>query len=601
MNMMFVENMKTALSRGIDHTVQILKWPPLFAYLVLGLVFELLERGNEAKLVFVIFLAFWILKFVLVKFSKERTSLGLTEGARVDMVVAGIRGTLTMDNPRVTRVLSPFDVTNFTGSLRSERYYPLSGDALDALGWGILASSDSKMNDALAQIAKKEDVDVENLTRNFKRLGEVPYDDKYRMSASLFALQHLDRSRLVLIGDARAIVERSRAVAQDGMTIPLGEEDRAQLLAFVDHAESKSSRMFAVAYLDLAGEVSLLDMEALERDVLASHTIAFGAFIVLDDPLEHGALGAMSSLRRVQIPLVIATGNSAYYALAVMGASGGVSDPLLVVEGDTFDGMSRDDIVQAARAGKMFVNMHTERKERLENALEGAGVLFISPYINEDLPEMVARIAIARDRNETKVVRADFSLVAFLVIVASAVFSRMELVHVIFLSVFPLLLLQFGFNSTKYDGSIDTDILLQGGQGLHGGRLKKYPLLLSVVIIFLVEMFWIEHLMLAMGYSGSMIGAYEVVMLSTSLILLSLAFVKMRMNVWQYGALMLLRFGISILPALLVFAVIHFTTGACGLLQVCNVMDEGISWYVILAFALVPFAAVESIKYIFRK
>ncbi len=293
-------------------------------------------------------------------------------------------GTLTRNEMTVKELWTPGGAYALGGT-----GYDPEGDLLDAdgnpagevpedlleLARAGLQCNDASMNDtedgrvvagdptegALIVAAEKLGLDPGETRRRFARVDSVPFESERQFMATLNNAPE-GEAFIYLKGAPEIVLERCQSVAGGGSL------DREEALGEVERMSSRGMRVLAVASKSGAGR------DAVEEDDAEGGFELLG-FAGMIDPPRQEAVEAVAACHDAGITVKMITGDHAGTAAAIgrqIGLSG-EEEPKGATTGRELDGLTEEDLLEAAANTNVFARVAPEHKIRLVRALQADG------------------------------------------------------------------------------------------------------------------------------------------------------------------------------------------------------------------------------------
>lgn len=244
------------------------------------------------------------------------------------------------------------------------------------------------MEGALACLGVKARYAVEETRTAYPRLDEIPFDAAHRFMATLHH-DHVDgRVFMIVKGAPEQIISMSAGI------------DAAHWISAVDDLAARGQRVLAIAVKEMpAGTTSLTFQDATSGlDLLG--------LLGLIDPPRKEAIDSVADCRRAGIRVVMITGDHAVTAQAIARQLHLADDPK-VLNGQSLDTMSDDDLYKIAREIDVFARANPTHKLRLVRALQadGAVIAMTGDGVNDAPALKQADVGVAMGRKGTEVAK----------------------------------------------------------------------------------------------------------------------------------------------------------------------------------------------------
>ena len=288
--------------------------------------------------------------------------------------------------------------TDKTGTLTQDKIFlerhtdSLGGDSDRVLQYAYLNSYYQTGLKNLLDVAVLEHADVHselNVTANFRKVDEVPFDFK-RRRMSVVVAEHEEHHLLICKGAVEEILAVCTHVQHGEDVQPVTPETLADLRSVTAALNEDGLRVVAVAARELPPTKDVYGI-ADEKDLTLIGYIAF-----LDPPKETTA-PALTALREHGVEVKVLTGDNELVTAKICRE---VGLPMRgTVLGSDVETMTDAQLAQAVEANNVFAKLTPAHKERIVRALRGNGhvVGFMGDGINDAPALRAADIGISVD------------------------------------------------------------------------------------------------------------------------------------------------------------------------------------------------------------
>ncbi len=221
---------------------------------------------------------------------------------------------------------------------------------------------------ALVVLAAKGGLDVDEMRREFPRVGEVPFDSDYKFMATFHEMEADGRKviRCFVKGAPDVLLARSSQIRDaDGSTVPV-EIGRDRVLAENDRLAGEGLRVLAVAARDL-DPAAFDPSDALIDDVQGLTLLALVGIV---DPPRKEARDAIARCKEAGIRARMITGDHATTAAAI-AAQLGIEGRALT--GAEFAALSDEELEDQVDTIGVVARVAPEDKVRLVETLKRKG------------------------------------------------------------------------------------------------------------------------------------------------------------------------------------------------------------------------------------
>ncbi len=259
---------------------------------------------------------------------------------------------------------------------------------------------------ALLAAGAKAGGDVQQVEKEFPKVGEVPFDSGRKRSAVI---------RRMPQGDLRAFINGAPGVVLDlsthlftGTSVrPLTAEDRQHILDQTSEMAGQALRVIASGYAAVPDSWSAsLDPAQFERN------LTFVGLTGMYDPPRPEGRSAVAECRAAGIKVVMITGDHPRTAAAI-AAELGIEAVRPAVTGVELDQMSDEQLQQSVTSISVYARVTAEHKLRIVRALRTAGavVAMTGDGVNDAPAIQGADIGIAMGRSGTEVTKQAADLI----------------------------------------------------------------------------------------------------------------------------------------------------------------------------------------------
>jgi Ca2+-transporting ATPase len=256
---------------------------------------------------------------------------------------------------------------------------------------------------ALIVAGRKVGVDTKRLDARFDRVGEVPFTSERKMMSTIHTdAQRQERLLVFTKGAPDVLLPRCSRELFGGVSIPLSDERRAEILRSCDELAGEALRTLGVAYRQMPGDA----VEAKDMDERIEQDLVFAGVIGMIDPPRREAKDAVMRARTAGIRPVMITGDHPITAKVIAGELG-ISTDGRAVTGAEIDRMPEDALARSAREVAVYARVNPEHKLRIVKALqsEGAVVAMTGDGVNDAPALKTADIGVAMGITGTDVSR----------------------------------------------------------------------------------------------------------------------------------------------------------------------------------------------------
>ncbi len=276
----------------------------------------------------------------------------------VTLIASDKTGTMTTGEMTVTQIYANNELIHVTGKgyetvglfkTFSSKYNPENLHKL--METAVLCNNaqlSSRTGDptelALLVVAKKA-----NLTTNFQRVQEFPFDSTNKYMVSLDSYK--DKLNLHVKGAPEVILEKCKYVYNNGRIKVLTEREKEKILAMNERMAKSALRVLAFAY---------------SKDKTANNLIFLGLMGMIDPPREE-AKEAVKLCKKAGIKVIMITGDNPTTAQAIANELGIGTE---VLTGKQLSDISQERLIHLVRQIDIFARVNPEHKVRILDALQ---------------------------------------------------------------------------------------------------------------------------------------------------------------------------------------------------------------------------------------
>ena len=371
------EEEQTPLQRKLDQLGKTLSW------LVLGIcvfifAFNLIMKGNYS--------ISGILSTFMVAVSLAVAAI--PEGlATVVTVVLSIGVTNMSKRNAVIRRLTAVETLGCTQVICSDKTGTLTQNKMtvvDHLGETELVAkamalaSDAALNEnnqaegeptecALVNFAYSVGLHKADLEKATPRVDEAPFDSGRKMMSTVHDLgtSFVQYTK----GGPDVVLARCAYYYEDGKSLPMTEEKRAEIMAANKAMADKALRVLAVAKRDWAAKPADNTPEFLEQDLV------FLGLTGMIDPVRPEVKAAIDECRSAGIRAVMITGDHKDTAVAIAKELGIITDASEAITGSELEAIPDDQICEFVKKYGVYARVQPEHKTRIVTAWKANGAI----------------------------------------------------------------------------------------------------------------------------------------------------------------------------------------------------------------------------------
>ncbi|MGL6114921.1 MAG: magnesium-translocating P-type ATPase [Cetobacterium sp.] len=229
--------------------------------------------------------------------------------------------------------------------------------------------------------------EIKNLTENWEKIDEIPFDFNRRKMSVL--VENIDRNReLITKGAIEEMVEISSFIFQEGKIISLNDSIKNTILKEVRNYNSKGLRVLGVSKKSLDKNICSLEDE--------NEMILMGYLTFLDPP-KSSTKDAIESLIKYNVNVKILTGDNDGVTSYICSQVGLENNGILV--GNQIDKLSSLELKKAVEENNVFAKLSPSQKTLIVKTLRENGhtVGFMGDGINDASAMKEADVGISVD------------------------------------------------------------------------------------------------------------------------------------------------------------------------------------------------------------
>jgi len=259
---------------------------------------------------------------------------------------------------------------------------------------------------ALIVAAAKAGLTQETLSREYPRIGEVPFTSERKRMTTI----HLtpEKSKVAFMKGAPEIVlERCGRILENGEENTLTETKRERILQANEQMATSALRVLATAYRKLPDELKDFNENTSEEDL-----VFVGLQGMIDPPREE-AIEANKKCETAGIRTVMITGDHKLTAVAVAKEIGIMKEGSLVLTGAELEATSDQEFEKIVENVAVYARVSPEHKLRIVKALKAKGhiVAMTGDGVNDAPAVKAADIGVSMGITGTDVTREASDLV----------------------------------------------------------------------------------------------------------------------------------------------------------------------------------------------
>ncbi|HTM46251.1 MAG TPA: magnesium-translocating P-type ATPase, partial [Polyangiaceae bacterium] len=227
------------------------------------------------------------------------------------------------------------------------------------------------------------------------KVDEIPFDFERRIMSVVVRTPE-GSDRIIAKGAPESIFAKCRNFRLDGALHPMDHPHIEELKKEHEQLCSDGFRVLALATRDNPPHARVAE-HATAYGKADENDLTLEGYVAFLDPPKESALAAIGALERHGVAVKVITGDNELVARKVCHQVGLAIDKVLL--GDAVDGMSDQDLAQAAEHTVLFARVSPAHKQRIIKALQASGhtVGFLGDGINDAPALHAADVGISVD------------------------------------------------------------------------------------------------------------------------------------------------------------------------------------------------------------
>ena len=220
---------------------------------------------------------------------------------------------------------------------------------------------------ALVNFACKLGLKKQDLEAKTPRVDEAPFDSGRKMMSTVHDLggSYVQYTK----GGPDVVLARCAYYYEDGKTLPMTEEKRAEIMSANKAMADKALRVLAAAKRDWAEKPADNTPAFLEQELV------FLGLTGMIDPVRPEVKAAIEECRNAGIRAVMITGDHKDTAVAIAKELGIITDASEAITGAELDAISDEDLCEAVKKYGVYARVQPEHKTRIVTAWKRNGCI----------------------------------------------------------------------------------------------------------------------------------------------------------------------------------------------------------------------------------
>lgn len=217
---------------------------------------------------------------------------------------------------------------------------------------------------AIARFAEKNGIALEQLRKEFPRVGELPFDSDRKLMSTIHQIE--GRQLMLTKGAPDILLRRASHVLQKGKEVPVTEEALEQFHTAIEKFSNDALRVLAYGYKPLPAGTSKMTTEDENDFVLV------GLTAMMDPPREE-VYSSIAEAEKAGIRTVMITGDHKMTAQAIADDIGIFREGDIAVTGQQLDKMTDDELDDKLESISVYARVSPENKIRIVRAWQRKG------------------------------------------------------------------------------------------------------------------------------------------------------------------------------------------------------------------------------------
>jgi Ca2+-transporting ATPase len=210
---------------------------------------------------------------------------------------------------------------------------------------------------ALVAYAATIDQNKNDLTNDYPRVGEAPFDSSRKMMSTV----HRFENKILQFtkGAPDEVLKQCSRIYRNNEIVPLTDEIRQEIMDANNEMAGNALRVLAGAMKEHEGEPASYEAVDLEKDLV------FLGLMGMIDPIRPEVIGAIEECREAGITPVMITGDHRITAIAIAKQLGILTDESQAITGSQLDDISEEDFETEIENIKVYARVQPEHKTRI--------------------------------------------------------------------------------------------------------------------------------------------------------------------------------------------------------------------------------------------
>ena len=214
---------------------------------------------------------------------------------------------------------------------------------------------------ALVVVAAKAGFKQAEVTKQYPRVGELPFSPERKRMTTVHLTPHSDQI-FYTKGAPETILQRCGYVQKLDNIERLTEKDKKKILGVNEEMASEALRVLGLAYKKISPSITNLDEEALEQDL-----IFLGLMGMMDPPREE-ATKAVEVCKQIKIKTIMITGDHKLTAMAIAGEMGIYQEGDTALTGEDLENMTDEEFEEIVEKVTVYARVSPAQKLKIVEA-----------------------------------------------------------------------------------------------------------------------------------------------------------------------------------------------------------------------------------------
>ena len=256
-----------------------------------------------------------------------------------------------MKKPILEKILTISAMCNKGNLLKKNKGYEIVGDPTEV---------------SLVVLAKKADIDRENLKDSIETVDDFPFSSELRLRATLVENKKTKEKEIYSFGAFESVLEKSSHFEKiEGKTF-LGEKSKEEILEKAEELAKQGYRVLALAYKKIPENVKSVSKAIINN-------LTFVSLIAMKDPPRKGVRESIKKAKNAGIRIIMKTGDHKATALAIAKEIGLANKNTKVITEEELNKLNDSEFKDVVKKVNIFARVSPKTKLRIVQALQSQG------------------------------------------------------------------------------------------------------------------------------------------------------------------------------------------------------------------------------------